>query len=320
MSCSPASRRSASPSARLAVIAFSAASSSPASPQLTDLLAQLVDLTADVVALGGDLAQTLVEARRVIELVEHLRAAAPGQRGAHAVGSVRSSRTSITASRLARRPATGRPPIFRTYRGGVAAPVVVDDLVVRYGDLVAVDGVSFHADAGKVTAVLGPNGAGKTTTIEVCEGFRRPTRAGRVLGLDPTTPSAPAQQRMGVMLQDGGVYPSSASCATSSRCTAALYGKRRRAGRICSSAVGLGERVVGHVAAAVGRRAAAAVARARARRPSRRSPSSTSRRPASTSPAASSSASIVRELAGEGCASCSPPTSSTRPSGSPTAS
>ena len=65
--------------------------------------------------------------------------------------------------------------------------VEVDELAVRYGDLVAVDGISLQADAGQVTAVLGPNGAGNTSTIEVLEGYRRPA-AGRVsvLGLDPT--------------------------------------------------------------------------------------------------------------------------------------
>ena len=59
------------------------------------------------------------------------------------------------------------------------AAVEVDGLVVRYGDVTAVDGVSFEAAAGQITAVLGPNGAGKTTTIETLEGFRRPD-AGRV--------------------------------------------------------------------------------------------------------------------------------------------
>ena len=85
----------------------------------------------------------------------------------------------------------------------------VEGLVVRYGDLVAVGGVSFRADHGHVTAVLGPNGAGKTSTIEVCEGYRR-AAAGqvRVLGLDPATQQAQLSERMGVMLQDGGVAPS----------------------------------------------------------------------------------------------------------------
>lgn len=82
--------------------------------------------------------------------------------------------------------------------------VEVDDLVVRFGDVVAVGGVSFVAEAGSVLALLGPNGAGKTTTVETLEGYRRPTAgAVRVLGGDPRS----ARDRMGVMLQRGGVYP-----------------------------------------------------------------------------------------------------------------
>ncbi len=86
--------------------------------------------------------------------------------------------------------------------------IELDALTVRYGDLVAVDRLSFTADAGKVTAVLGPNGAGKSSTIETLEGYRRPT-AGRVrvLGLDPVADHATLVTRIGVMLQDGGVYP-----------------------------------------------------------------------------------------------------------------
>ena len=89
------------------------------------------------------------------------------------------------------------------------AAVEVTDLVVRYGDLTAVDRVSFAAEAGQVTAVLGPNGAGKTSTIEVCEGYRRAVSGTvRVLGLDPATDQRRLSRQMGVMLQEGGVYPS----------------------------------------------------------------------------------------------------------------
>jgi ABC-2 type transport system ATP-binding protein len=92
-------------------------------------------------------------------------------------------------------------------RGDIA--VEVDDLHVSYGSLAAVDGVTFVARAGEVTAMLGPNGAGKTTTIEVCEGYRRPTSGRvRVLGIDPARDQRRLAERMGVMLQEGGVYPS----------------------------------------------------------------------------------------------------------------
>ncbi|MBW3610180.1 MAG: ABC transporter ATP-binding protein [Actinobacteria bacterium] len=86
--------------------------------------------------------------------------------------------------------------------------VSVAGLVVRYGRVTAVDGVSFDAHAGEVLALLGPNGAGKTTTVETLEGYRRPD-AGRVsvLGLDPIADHAELTRHVGVMLQQGGVYP-----------------------------------------------------------------------------------------------------------------
>ncbi|CAN5650086.1 ABC transporter ATP-binding protein [soil metagenome] len=88
-------------------------------------------------------------------------------------------------------------------------PVIeVSDLVVRYGELAAVDGLSFTVGAGEVLALLGPNGAGKTTTVETCEGFRRPDGGQvRVLGLDPVRDRRRLSQRVGVMPQAGGVHP-----------------------------------------------------------------------------------------------------------------
>ena len=87
--------------------------------------------------------------------------------------------------------------------------VVVENLTVKYGDLVAVNDVSFEAPTGAVTVILGPNGAGKTSTIEVCEGFRTAVSGtARVLGLDPVADHRALTERMGVMLQGGGVYPS----------------------------------------------------------------------------------------------------------------
>lgn len=84
--------------------------------------------------------------------------------------------------------------------------VVVEDLVIRYGELTAVDGVSFTAAAGQVTVVLGPNGAGKTSTVEHLEGFR-PAVSGRsrVLGLDPVRDHAELTRYVGIMLQQGGI-------------------------------------------------------------------------------------------------------------------
>ena len=121
------------------------------------------------------------------------------------------------------------------------AAVEVENLTVRYGELVAVRDVSFSAAAGQITAVLGPNGAGKTSTIEVCEGYRRAAAGtARVLGLDPATDQRRLSERMGVMLQDGGVYPS-ARVLDTVRHYCALYGKGVDAAALVAQ-VGLADR------------------------------------------------------------------------------
>jgi ABC-2 type transport system ATP-binding protein len=92
--------------------------------------------------------------------------------------------------------------------GDVAAAVEVKDVVVRYGDKTAVDGVSLSVPRGRVLALLGHNGAGKTSLLQVCEGFRRPDAgSARVLGLDPVGDHDELMPRLGIMLQSGGVYP-----------------------------------------------------------------------------------------------------------------
>ncbi|HWJ81026.1 MAG TPA: ABC transporter ATP-binding protein [Nocardioides sp.] len=85
--------------------------------------------------------------------------------------------------------------------------VLVDGLVMRYGEKTAVDGLSLEVAPHTITAVLGPNGAGKTTTLETCEGYRRP-QAGRVrvLGMDPVRDRRALLPRIGVMLQGQGAW------------------------------------------------------------------------------------------------------------------
>ncbi len=78
---------------------------------------------------------------------------------------------------------------------------------MRYGDKVAVDGLSLEVPRGSITAVLGPNGAGKTTTLETCEGYRAPHGGTvRVLGRDPRRDRRDLLPRIGVMLQAGGAW------------------------------------------------------------------------------------------------------------------
>ena len=86
--------------------------------------------------------------------------------------------------------------------------IVVTALEKRYGATRAVDGLSLTIGEGEVFGLLGPNGAGKTTTVEILEGYRRADGGEvRVLGLDPWSESAQLRPRIGVMLQDGGLYP-----------------------------------------------------------------------------------------------------------------
>jgi ABC-2 type transport system ATP-binding protein len=88
------------------------------------------------------------------------------------------------------------------------AAVEVQDVVVRYGGVTAVDGVSLTVARGSILALLGNNGAGKTSLLQVCEGFRAPDAgSARVLGLDPVADHDELMPRLGIMLQSGGVYP-----------------------------------------------------------------------------------------------------------------
>ncbi len=86
--------------------------------------------------------------------------------------------------------------------------IEVRDLHKSYGELAAVDGVSFEVGRGEVFCLLGPNGAGKTTTVEILEGYR--TRSGgeaRVLGIDPATGARALREQVGIVLQACGVQP-----------------------------------------------------------------------------------------------------------------
>ena len=78
-----------------------------------------------------------------------------------------------------------------------------EQLVKKYGDLTAVDGLDLEVDTGECFGLLGPNGAGKTTTVEILEGLNEPT-AGRVevLGMRWDRDERALRQRLGVSLQE----------------------------------------------------------------------------------------------------------------------
>ena len=85
--------------------------------------------------------------------------------------------------------------------------IEVEALTKRYGDLTAVNGVSFTVDRGEIFAFLGPNGAGKTTTVEMLECLRKPTSGkAYVLGYDISKDQANIKKRTGVLPQDFYTY------------------------------------------------------------------------------------------------------------------
>ncbi len=89
-----------------------------------------------------------------------------------------------------------------------AAPVIaVDRLTKRFGELVAVDGISFEVQPGEVFAFLGPNGSGKSTTIRMLCGILEPSDGrGRVLGYDIATEGERVKEHIGYMSQRFALY------------------------------------------------------------------------------------------------------------------
>jgi len=82
-------------------------------------------------------------------------------------------------------------------------PVEISKVTKSYGQLQALDGVSFSVNEGEVFSLLGPNGAGKTTLIEILEGLRKRDAGDvKVLGLDPWKNGDSLHTRLGVIPQN----------------------------------------------------------------------------------------------------------------------
>lgn len=84
--------------------------------------------------------------------------------------------------------------------------VTVKEFRKVYGDLVAVDGISFEVERGEIFGLLGPNGAGKTSALESLEGLRAPDGGSlRVMGVDPARQPRRLRNLIGVQLQTSGL-------------------------------------------------------------------------------------------------------------------
>lgn len=113
-------------------------------------------------------------------------------------------------------------------------PIVeVQDLVKKFADFTAVNGISFHLEAGEIFGLLGPNGAGKTTTIHMLVGLARITAGTiKVAGLPYPRGLKPAQRLIGVVPDESNLYEELDGLENLCFC-GSLYGmvKKEREGR-----------------------------------------------------------------------------------------
>jgi len=141
--------------------------------------------------LGGHLAAALgdgLELRRVEPTMEDLFIAVSGE-----------------AERAAREAAGAR--VVPARRAGDGPAVRLDALTRRFGDFVAVDGLTLDVGRGEVFGFLGPNGSGKTTTIRMLCGLLRPSAGrGEVLGQDVRRQARRIRSRIGYMSQRFSLY------------------------------------------------------------------------------------------------------------------
>ncbi len=90
---------------------------------------------------------------------------------------------------------------------GRPVTVAVDRLTRRFGDFIAVDGISFQIRAGEIWGFLGPNGAGKSTTIRILCGVMAPSSGSvEVLGYDVTRDPEAVKLRIGYMSQGSSLW------------------------------------------------------------------------------------------------------------------
>lgn len=80
-------------------------------------------------------------------------------------------------------------------------------LIKRFGDRLAVDGMTFEVPSGQAVGLLGPNGAGKTTTMRLLTGYLPPDAGtSEILGLDVQTRALEARRRLGYLPEDNPLY------------------------------------------------------------------------------------------------------------------
>ena len=134
-------------------------------------------------------------------------------------------------------PRTDRPATVNIRVAAASGEIAIDvrDLRKRYGDTIAVDGLTFQVEVGEFFGILGPNGAGKTTTLEIIEGIRQADAGDvTVLGERPWPRNPVLLPQIGVQLQASAFFEK-LTAREQLETFAALYGVPRPARTICST-------------------------------------------------------------------------------------
>ena len=85
--------------------------------------------------------------------------------------------------------------------------LALDALTKRFGDAVAVDGLSLAVEKGEFVSLLGPSGCGKTTTLQMIAGFVEPSAGSIRLGERDLTTIKPAARGLGIVFQSYALFP-----------------------------------------------------------------------------------------------------------------
>jgi putative spermidine/putrescine transport system ATP-binding protein len=95
----------------------------------------------------------------------------------------------------------------RAEKGGASPAVSLEDVVKRFGDVVAVDGVTLDVSAGEFFSLLGPSGSGKTTCLRMIAGFEQPTSGRILLGGRDVSDLPPFEREVNTVFQDYALFP-----------------------------------------------------------------------------------------------------------------
>jgi ABC-2 type transport system ATP-binding protein len=100
----------------------------------------------------------------------------------------------------------GMGHLYTGGKGEAMKIIKVRNLTKTYGNVLAVDKISFEVQAGEIFGLLGPNGAGKTSTLECLEGLREPDGGSlRIADIDPWNEPRKLRNVIGVQLQSAGL-------------------------------------------------------------------------------------------------------------------